>query len=232
MGRFENRDRESGYTLIELTVALAAGLVVFAGLTMVLLATMHQSTRTSNRVHATQEARLVLQRIVTDLHSSCVASEVAPIQPNSGENSIAYVYQTGSEAALTPVLHEVTLSGTTLNMLTYPATSGSTPSWTFSTTPSASKTLMNNVAPPATGAPVFTYYAYGSNGAISSTPLAAAPLGTTNAAKTVQVNIALKVNTRNAPNPDVKGGAIVQNQAFLRFSPPSASSTAANLPCE
>ena len=108
---------------------------------------MHHSTRTQNRVHATQEARLVVQKIVTEMHSACVAAEVAPVQPNSGANAIAYVYQTGSGAALTPVLHEVVLSGTTLNMLTYPATSGSTPSWTFSTTASASRTLMTNVAP-------------------------------------------------------------------------------------
>jgi Tfp pilus assembly protein PilW len=231
MRRFGKIDRESGYTLIELMVALAAGMVVFAGLTLVVMTTMHQSTRTQNRVHATQEARLVLQRIVSDLHSACVASEVAPVQPASGANSIAYVYQTGSGAALTPVLHEVVLSGTSLNMLTYPATSGSTPSWTFSSTPSASRTLMTNVAPAATGAAVFSYYAYGSGGVISSTPLTT-PLSTTNAAKTVQVNIALKVNTKNAPNPDPKGGAIVQNQAFLRFSPPASNATTSNLPCE
>lgn len=224
-------DGEDGYTLIELMTALATGVIVFAGLTLVVMATMHHSTRTQNRVHATQEARLVLQKIVTEMHSACVAAEVAPVQPNSGANAIAYVYQTGSGAALTPVLHEVVLSGTTLNMLTYPATSGSTPSWTFSTTASATRTLMANVAPVSTGAPVFSYYAYGSGGVVSSTPLTT-PLSATDAAKTVQVNVALKVNTRTAPNPDPNGGAIVQNQAFLRFSPPSASTTVANLPCE
>jgi Tfp pilus assembly protein PilW len=231
MNRPDLIDREEGYTLIELMVALTAGIVVFAGLTMVVMATMHQSTRTQNRVHATQEARLVVQKIVTEMHSACVAADVAPVQPNSGANAVAYVYQTGSGAALTPVLHEVVLSGTNLNMLTYPATSGSTPSWTFSTTASATKTLMTNVAPVSTGAPVFSYYAYGSTGAVSTTSLTT-PLSATDAAKTVQVNVALKVNTRNAPNPDPNGGAIVQNQAFLRFSPPSASTTVANLPCE
>ncbi len=221
-------DQEDGYTLIELMTAMTAGLIVFAGLTLVIIATMHHSTRTQNRVHATQEARLVVQQIVTEMHSACVAAEVAPVQPNSGANAIAYVYQTGSGAALTPVLHEVILSGTTLNMLTYPATSGSTPSWTFSNTASATKTLMTNVAPVETGAPVFSYYAYGSSGVVSSTPLTT-PLSATDAAKTVQVNVALKVNARN---PDTNGGAILQNQAFLRFSPPSASSSVVNFPCE
>lgn len=231
MTRIDPIDREDGYTLIELMMALTAGMIVFAGLTLVVMTTMHQSTRTQNRVHATQEARLVLQRIVTDLHSACVASEVAPVQPKSNANAIAYVYQTGSGAALTPVLHEVTLSGTTLKMNTYPATSGSTPAWTFSTTASATKTLMANVAPVSTGAPIFSYYAYGSGGTLSSTPLTT-PLSATDAAKTVQVNMALKVNTRLSPNPDPKGGAIIQNQAFLRFSPPAASTSVSNFPCE
>jgi Tfp pilus assembly protein PilW len=231
MSRFDRVDRESGYTLVELTVAMAAGIVVFAGLTLVVLATMHHSTRTQSRVHATQEARLVMQQVVNDLHSTCVAAEVAPIQPASGANAMAYVYQTGSGAALTPVLHEVVLTGSTLNMRTYPSTSGSIPSWTFSPTPSSTKTLMTNVAPVATGTPIFTYYAYGSGGVISSTPLIT-PLSATDAAKTVQVNIALKVNTKKAPNPDLNGGAILQNQAFLRFSPPSSSPTVTNFPCE
>jgi Tfp pilus assembly protein PilW len=229
MARFD--DREAGYTLIELMTAMAVGMIVFAGLTMVVIATMHHTTRTQNRVHATQEARLTLQQIVAEMHSACVAADVTPIQPESGANSIAYVYQTGSGAALTPVLHEVMLTGTTLKMLTYPSTSGSTPSWTFSETASASETVMTNVAPPATGVPIFSYYAYGSGGTLSSTPLTT-PLSATNAAKTVQVNVALKVNTGRAISPDPGGGAVIQNQAYLRFSPPSGSSTTLNLPCE
>lgn len=217
-------------TLIELVVATAAGAVVFMGLTMVVIASMHQTTRTTNRVHATQEARQVLQRIVTELHSACVAADVAPIQPNSTGTSISYVYQTGSGAALTPVLHQVTLTGTTLSMSTYQSTSGSTPQWTFSTTPSSTSTLMTNVSAVSGTVPVFSYYAF-ANGQISSTPLAV-PLSATNAAQAVQVNVALKVSPRSAPVADASGAAIVQNSALLRFTPPAANVNAANLPCE
>ena len=126
---------ERGLTLVELIVAMAAGMIVFAGLTTMVIASLHQSTRVTRRVHATQEARLTVHRIVTELHSSCVAAEVAPIHAKqAAAPRLSFVYQTGSAAALTPVLHKVFLTGTTSNCPTYPSTSGSTPEWTFSTT--------------------------------------------------------------------------------------------------
>src|SRR4051794_10617893 len=94
---------QRGMTLIELVVAMAAGMVVFLGVTTMVIASLHQETRVTRRVHATQEARTIVHRIVTELHSACVAAEVAPIQKESDGASIGFVYQVGSEATLTPV---------------------------------------------------------------------------------------------------------------------------------
>ncbi len=223
-------DDQRGITLVELLVASAAGAIVFMGLTMVVIASVHQTTRITDRIHATSEARTVLHRIVTELHSACVASEVAPIQANSSGTTMTFVYQTGSGAALTPVLRKISLSGSTLSLTTYPATSGSTPQWTFSSTPSSTQTLLTNVSAVSGSVPLFRYYAF-SNGQISSTPLAV-PLSATNAAFAVQVNVALKISPGGAPVKDADGPAIVQDSAYLRFSPPAAVTAAANLPCE
>jgi prepilin-type N-terminal cleavage/methylation domain-containing protein len=222
------RDQQ-GMTLIELLIATAAGVVVFMGLTMVVIASVHQSTRLSKRVHATQEARTALQRIVTGLHSSCVAAEVAPIQENSSDTSLKFIYQIGSAAALTPVVREIKLTGTTLSESIYPSVSGSTPSWKFATSPTSTKTLMTNVSAVSASVPLFSYYAFNS-GVISSTPLGV-PLTGTNAALAVQVNIALKVSAGGSVS-GAKGPAIVQDSALLRFSPPAYRATTANLPCE
>jgi hypothetical protein len=224
------RDEERGTTLVELVVATLAGSVVFLGLTVVVIASMHQTTRISKRVHSTQEARTVLHNIVTELHSSCVAAEVAPIQTGSSGTSITYIYQTGSGAALTPVLHKVSLSGTTLTLTTYPATSGSTPQWTFSSTPSSARTLMGNVSTISGSEPLFTYYKY-EKGVIPSTPLAT-PLSSTNAPLAVQVDVALKVSPLGSTVTDAKAPGIVKDSALLRFSPPAANVNAVNLPCE
>ena len=122
---------QRGVTVIELVVSTMAGMTVFLGLTMVVLGAMHQTNRVTKHVHATQDARTVLHRIVTELHSACVSVDVAPIQENSSGSSMTFVYQTGSAAALTPVLHKVSLSGGKLTLSTYNSTSGSTPKWTF-----------------------------------------------------------------------------------------------------
>lgn len=230
MRRLAPIDDQRGMTLIELVVATAAGTVVFMGLTMVVLASVHQTTRITKRVHATQEARTLLHRIVTELHSACVSANVAPIQTGSTGSSLSFVYQTGSGAALTPVLRQISLTGTTLSMSTYNSTSGSTPKWTFSSTPASTVTLLTNVSAISGSVPVFRYYKF-ENGAIPSTPLTV-PLSATDAALAVQVNLALKVSPTASPVAEAKGPGIVQDSAVMRFTPPAYSSTALNLPCE
>ena len=227
MAKLNLRD-QSGTTLVELVVATMAGTVIFLGLTMVIVASMHQQTRISKRVHATQEARTLVQRIVTELHSTCVASSVAPIQGTNTSTSISYVYQTGSGAALTPVKHKVYLSGTTLMLSTYASTSGSTPKWTFSETPASTQTLLTNVSGVSVSEPLFRYYKY-KEGVITAMP---STVTEAEAPSVVQVDIALKVSPTESTVKDAKAPGIVQDSAFLRFSPPSANVNAANLPCE
>lgn len=217
-------------TLIELVVAMAAGMIVFAGLTTMVVASLHQSTRVTRRVHATQEARITVHRIVTELHSACVAAEVAPIQEGSSGTSLSFVFQTGSAATLTPVLHKISLTGTTLTLSSYPSTSGSIPEWTFSSTPTSTSTLMTNVSAVSASQPIFTYYKY-VNGVISSTALAE-PLSEANALVAVQVDIALKVTPPGPTTGTAKLPGIVQDSAFLRFTPPGGKTTALNFPCE
>jgi Tfp pilus assembly protein PilW len=221
---------ERGVTVIELVVATLAGMTVFLGLTMVVVGAMHQTTRVSKRVHATQDARTVLHRIVTELHSACVSADVAPIQQNSSGTSMSFVYQTGSAPSLTPVLRQVTLTGSTLTLTTYNATSGSTPKWTFNSTPASTQTLITGVSAVSGSIPLFRYYKY-ENGLISTTPLSV-PLSAANAAVAVQVNLAVKVSPPGSTVTDAKAAGIVQDSALLRFTPPAYNPAATNPPCE
>lgn len=220
---------ERGMGLVELMVATSAGTIIFAGLTMVVIGTMHQTTRVTDRVHATQDARTVLHRLVTEIHSSCVAPQTAPVREGSSGTSLRFVHKRGSEVAPNPTLSTVTLSGNTLSQSDYAWQSGVAPNWTFSTTPTT-RTLMTNVGAPSEGAAVFRFFSY-SGGQISSTPLSV-PLDSTNAAKTVEVRIALKVSPPSESIADANGAAVVQDSALLRLTPPSYSTGANNLPCE
>jgi len=221
---------ERGVTVVELVVSTLAGMTVFLGLTMVVLGSMHQTNRVSKHVHATQDARTVLHRIVTELHSACVSADVAPIQEKSSGSSLVFVYQTGSAAALTPVLRQITLTSGNLTLTTYNSTSGSTPKWTFSTTPASTRTLLTGVSAVSESVPLFRYYKY-ENGLVSSTPLAV-PLSSTDAAVAVQVKLALKASPPGSTVGDAKAAGIVQDSALLRFPPPAYNPAALNPPCE
>ncbi len=219
---------QRGMTLIELVVATTAGAIIFLGLTTVVITSMHTTTRITNRVHATQKARTVVHGVVSSLHSACVVSQFAPIQTGSTGTSLSYISATGSAVVPTPAFKTVSLSGTTLSESTYAKTGGSAPKWTFSSTPST-RTLMTRVSP-SSGSGIFSYYGYAS-GQVSTTPFST-PLSSTDAAKTVQVTVALKVAPPSATITDAKAAANVRDSALLRFTPPTFATSASNLPCE
>ena len=74
---------ERGTTLVELLVALMTGMVIIFALTMVIITTMHGTSRVNARVDATQRARIVMTRLIEQLHSACVAPQIAPVREDS-----------------------------------------------------------------------------------------------------------------------------------------------------
>ena len=228
----EIREDEGGMTLIELIVATTTGIVIFAGLTAMVLGSMHSSTRVTNRVHATQDARRVVHRITNELHSACVAQYVVPVQPESTRTKLSFAHAYGSEVTPVPIKTAITLSGTTLTQTDYPVASGSTPSWVFSSTPSSTRTILKNASAYSASAPVFTYFKV-ENGVLAEIPLSGTTeLGTTNSQRVVQVNIALKVTPGGEVFNDVNADANVQSSAYLRFTSPTYATTKTNSPCE
>ncbi|MDX6609959.1 MAG: hypothetical protein QOF85_1884 [Solirubrobacterales bacterium] len=221
---------ERGTTLIEMLVALMSGMVILAALTALILTTLHGSARVSARVHATQRARIVLTRLMEELHSSCIAPEIAPIQEKSTGTSLRFIHQTGSAVQPTPVLSVVSLSETTLSQSDYQQTGGTAPSWTFSEEPSSTRTLLTSVSPTSPSTSIFSYYTY-TNGTISSTPQST-PLESTAAALTVEVRAALTAAPESTPVKDAGASASVRNSATLRLTPPSFNEGSPSRPCQ
>ncbi len=227
------RENEEGTTLVELLVALSMGMIVFMMLTVGVIAAMHSQTRVSNRVHSTAKARIALHRVTSELHSSCVARYLTPIEKGSTGSELRFVRSYSSEVSPSPVESRVYLNGTTLTQSDYEVLSGSSPDWQFKTTSFKTQAIMPNVAPISATEPMFEYYAY-VNGTLSTTPITVPTGGLTEALSetVVKVDIALKVNTPGAPVTDSKSAAQVQDSAYLRFTPPAYSTTGTNLPCE
>jgi type II secretory pathway component PulJ len=220
---------ESGITLIELMIALTAGLFVMAALTLAMLMTIRETSRVTSHVEANQRSRLAMTKIVNQLHSACVAPQLAPVQRESTGNTLRFVHQVGSQVAPVPVMTEISLSGETLTQADYQVASGAAPNWTFAATPTSTEELMTGVEPISGAIPLFRYFSY-SNGAISSSPLTT-PLGA-NAASAVQVSIAFKAVPRPPVSEDENAATEIQDAVLLRLTPPAYSSATNNLPCQ
>jgi prepilin-type N-terminal cleavage/methylation domain-containing protein len=215
-----------GFTLIEMLVAILAGLVVTFATFAILEISLHQSSRVIDRISANQRGRIVMEKIVSELHSSCVAVSTVPIVKGSEGKSLQMISQTGSQVSFASVAkHKISLSGTTLTDATYNSSGGVAPNWTFPSSPTSSQTLLTGVT--QTGAtPIFRYFKYES-GALSTTELTP-PLTETQAKSTAAVTIGFSVAPESANTG--KGRSVeFSNTVLLRFDP--ASSTGLNTPC-
>ncbi len=91
---------ESGFSLIELLVAMITGIVITFALFAVLNITTDQASRLTNYAQATQQGRLAMTKIVDALHSACVTHGFAPIVPGSGESELLFVNAYSEEAVI------------------------------------------------------------------------------------------------------------------------------------
>lgn len=223
---------ERGTTLVELMVGLSSGLVVMAGLTILVVVTIHTQARVSARVDATQRARTVMTRIVNELHSSCIAPKIPPIHEGSTPTTLKFVHASGGAAVPVPVLSEIRLTGTTLSQTDYAYTSGNPPAWVFNLANPITRPLMTHVSQISPTQPIFTYYE-SANGGVSSAPLTALPtLGSTNASRTIYVRVAFKVAPTGGTNAEAATPAQFQGSATLRLTTPSFNKLAKGVPCQ
>jgi Tfp pilus assembly protein PilW len=224
---------QRGATMVEVLVSTATGLVVLSALTMVIVVSMHANSRVSARVDATQRARLVVTKIMQQLHSACVAPKIAPIHPESTGTSLKFIHAPGSQGsavAPAPTLSQISLSNGVLTQTDWASTGGSAPNWTYSSTPTTT-TLLTGVAPIPPSSSIFNYYA-SSNGSTTPTPQSTPLEGA--APSTIQVQVALSASPSRGRSSvaDANAAAGVRNSATLRLTPPSFNQAAAALPCQ
>lgn len=85
---------ERGYTLVELLVAMALGLIV-SGMALSLLdLTTKDVSRISDRVQTDQTGRTALEKIMLELHSACVAPTVNTILSKSEGSKLRFISET------------------------------------------------------------------------------------------------------------------------------------------
>ncbi len=225
-------DDETGTTIIELLVGMAMGMIVLVGLTMVIITTMHGTARVDARVEATQNARLAVTKIVEELHSACIAPQIAPVREGSSPTKLILWHAASKQArAVTPkpVKSEIDLlANGTLKQTDKAETGTVNGEYTFEPV-GRTYTLASHVSAPPGGA-IFSYYKY-ANGALSTTALAT-PLNLERALETIFVKVTLVAAPASTPVSDAGAELTVSDGATLRLTPPSFSESAAAPPCQ
>jgi prepilin-type N-terminal cleavage/methylation domain-containing protein len=165
-----------GYTLIELLVAMVAGIAVTGALYSILVISIGQTSRLTDKVQADQLGRTAMTSIVDELHSSCLSDGFAPILSKSTENELRFITAYSKEPVIPSATeHKIVWENETLTDYSYPSNGGSWPSFTFSTTATSAR-LGSNIRQTVLGGttlPIFQYYAYATAATSSSTT----PLG-------------------------------------------------------
>ncbi len=222
---------EGGFTLVELLLAMVLGIGVLMGTLTLIETSMSSSARVVSRVDANQRARPVMQRIMDQLHSSCVGANVTPIRAGSTGTSVSFLHQSGEAVNPTPDRVVISLDGDNLTQSVYPATGGTAPNWTFSSTPSSTRQLLTNVGPAVVGGTqpaLFQYFAYSSDNLSTQLPT---PLSTADAARAVEVRVAFATFPGQSSTADAHSEITLTDSAVLRLSPAIQIVDPPNLPC-
>ena len=235
----------AGFMLIETLVAMISAIVVTGALFAILIVSLHQTSRITGRVQATQLGRTTMTRMVDELHSACIAREFTPIQPKSSETELIFISGVGTEAVLSKAyLHKITYSKTEgiLVETTIASSSGEWPNFEYKSTPTTRRIgeyisqSKNGELPIA----VFQYYKYAESSTSTNavTTLAPEPLkaeaGTGLTATQSKEAAAVQINyTAGAPEgKQYKPTIELSDQVTLAFTAPSAETPIVAKPCE
>jgi len=227
---------ERGFTLVEVMVALAIGLVVSTATLAIVIVSVHLSSNYTDRVDANQQGRLALEKITQQLYSSCVTPNQAPVLSGSTSSSLNFYSALNDTPGPIPsqIVVATTATATQPAPLTLTTTglTGTPPNWVPITPPLVSVYTLASWVMPSGSTPFFQYYGYGSGGTISTVPftLAGGVLSVAQAAATAEVAISFQVLPSD--NWSATGRPVdFKDAVVFRLTPPSSSANAANLPC-
>jgi prepilin-type N-terminal cleavage/methylation domain-containing protein len=258
-GRPPARGGEHGFTLIEMLVAMAIGSFVVLAAFGLLQFTTSDVSRITARVRIDQRGRLALEKLMLELHSSCVAQKVVPIQEESSGTKLLFISEYSplnkeTEPIPTSELATVRLRrivytppsgkvGGTLIEESWPST-GTPPHYSFNKTATPTKVkLLNSVQAPISKGkelPVFNYYRYYREkdhepvyGQLNPTAVTV-PLTKAEAEDITKVSVGLTVGSEVSESttfaPNDRAVSF-EDSAIFRLAPASESASESNPPC-
>jgi prepilin-type N-terminal cleavage/methylation domain-containing protein len=209
------RREESGFTLIELVVAMTIGVIVLLAAFSLLDSSVILTGKVTDRVDRTSRARGSMEDVVRKLRSQVCPSAGTPAIIDAQDYLVKFYSFTGTKPFV-PDIRQIAWDTNTNSIIESRwAGTGTAPNTTWATTPST-RIVLSDVMPPTGNVPMFAYYATGATSAFS------APLSATNEAATSRIT----VTYRTFGSGKGTGGksTTVSGEAFARTADPDAAS--------
>jgi type II secretory pathway pseudopilin PulG len=204
---------ERGFTMVEMVLALAIGIVVILAAYALIDLGVVQSGKVSDRVDAAQRGRQAMDEITSQLRSQVCLDRVTAAVVDGQDSSVTF-YAFTDAGPLVPVKHVIAYDPRTLQLAESDyAGSGTLPNTTFPAAPTSTRTLLTDVVP-ATGAPIFSYYAWSASGQVAPTLRLSTPLSAADRLRTVRTVVQFSV--RPAGRRLSSELATFQDEAFVR----------------
>jgi hypothetical protein len=212
------RREESGFTLVEMVVAMTIGILVILAAFAILDSSVVLTGKVTSRVDRTSRARVSMEDITRKLRSQVCPSAGTPALIDAQDYLVKFYAFTGTKPFV-PEIRQIAWDTNTNSIIeTKWAGSGTAPN-TVWTAPPTTRTLLSDVLPPPSNVPMFTYYAIG-----GASPFTA-PLSATNLAATSRITIAYRTFGTGGGT----GGksTTVSGEAFARTADPDAPGSTA-----
>lgn len=236
---------ERGFTLVEVLVAMVAGIIVTGALFAILEVSMKQNARITDRVQAQQLGDSAMTRIIDPLRSGCISRLATPVQAGSTPNTL--IFTTAFSEATTPAQSEVFRETVTyasashkLTLKSQKATAGTWPTFTAWEEPGKTATIAENVYMPTSPkreAP-FVYYQYAKEsgtgtetGTNALEAMKVTELSATEAKKVAAVEVGFEALPTNNDT-RLNRAAQFTDRVTFAFSSPTSEGTIKAGPCE
>jgi prepilin-type N-terminal cleavage/methylation domain-containing protein len=196
---------DGGFTVTELLLAMAIGLILTAAGAEILVMTMKRAREVDQRVDTTQRGRLLMDTMTRDLRSQiCMTTDVPPIR-SSGRGVVGgrytesvdfYTDLTDGRTNANPELRSLIYDETARTVIeeVRVATSGTVPNLVYPTTATSSKVIATDVVRDA-ATPMFRFYAFTAPAAgVVATPTSelTSPLSAANIKTVAKVGITFR----------------------------------------
>jgi prepilin-type N-terminal cleavage/methylation domain-containing protein len=216
------RREESGFTLVELLVSCVIGTVILMASFTMLDSSVVLTGKVTDRVDRTQRSRVAMDRIARELRSQVCPAAGIPAMID-GQNYSVTFYSFMGTGTFVPDRRQILWDTNTNSIIEKKWNgAGASPYTTWPVSPSSTSTLLTDVKPPPSNAPMFTYMP------VSLTPFST-PLSAANAQDTSVIRIQFRTfaQSRNATG----ASTTLQNQVFVRTADPNGTQGSTSPEC-